>query len=1015
MQLVEAGIQSGVQLFYRLPPETREHICNSAAIIVAQILCGNVLTKPIVKSKNKIMSSGTKITGSVFIKVVEDFNKTSKYQFSPYFFDKLAKLDIHSDPKKLIKITQDHIKVVHSTIPIMPCVTLKSLPNQPLPRTNIFNFHQKPSTASVSMPTFNFNISKTVSNLSAPLPADTGLKVFHIPTLAGSFANAHSSNLRGLAVVDDHKNFNYTQNILKEHITRHRQLQEKEFEEVQKVPSIQNTAQFAEIFNANHSRADYGNNHLKVAESLKFQLDPSLNKLLENNQVQVKNHFELASKLGSHPLVIKSQLTLGMLSSPHSGLNENVQSTVLKMQKVLFFPDGSYKGILPHEQKRLLDSVAAYNEERATEWNIFSAAKQSWDERGIDYSDFNSKIVSHPYNNDLYNFIDAWEKKDINRADHFLKLIKPNHAFDNCSSCVTHRTMNNSFHDLHSTIYNEHNIKHIYTQDPLWENCKKLLNKNDPAYLANQQALEFNLELRHRMVQPLLRKLSNNEDLPKTVKDICYGLTYKIADSEAIADHLSVLSSDDPDANIREAFKIIYDKRLISKFCNFPHLENYKDIQMPEELGKQKNILLRNLAEKLYALEPSTPRELSLVRDALVYIKEASIGSPQSEEYKAIAKSLYSSMTVEETDRSLWQCGNLAQVYNDPKKQEIQNSLLSFVKDLTAALYENPAESITPITREVARVAFAEIEQARQYLASGNSYWAVQHIEEYVIPSLQGRGPAFGDRDNTYPVIATVGVASIVALRNYLPGAPSTSTCSALPQELDHAISNTLVLNSSDKQKIKTPARQIFDAEICTSGSGGNFDPDDPEEKKTSQKNNLAELVLVKEKNTKIGLEEALNKWQKSTELHELEKIIEKLKIKVPDKRVGRLETSGMPSTKYEKILREIDAEWDKLRNISTDIEKISQNTGIDKKIIEKIKNHLFHEEHILDSGIKRFEPLPEVYYSWKRLNDGSFVQSDLKLLIHEFAESILMKAREVEYDSAHIQTNVFFNWESQL
>ena len=47
-------------------------------------------------------------------------------------------------------------------------------------------------------------------------------------------------------------------------------------------------------------------------------------------------------------------------------------------------------------------------------------------------------------------------------------------------------------------------------------------------------------------------------------------------------------------------------------------------------------------------------------------------------------------------------------------------------------------------------------------------------------------------------------------------------------------------------------------------------------------------------------------------------------------------------------------------------------NTGMTEWKINRIKRHVFYNEHILDNGVKRFDADPEIADAWYSLNFSS-------------------------------------------
>ena len=91
-------------------------------------------------------------------------------------------------------------------------------------------------------------------------------------------------------------------------------------------------------------------------------------------------------------------------------------------------------------------------------------------------------------------------------------------------------------------------------------------------------------------------------------------------------------------------------------------------------------------------------------------------------------------------------------------------------------------------------------------------------------------------------------------------------------------------------------------------------------------------------------------------------------------------------------------------------IEKVSNNSGIDKNTVEKAYNHLFINEYEIDGENKRFDPSYEISISIQRLRDGKDIQEqDLVLIRHEALESEYMK-EGLTYQEAHKKANEQFN-----
>lgn len=90
----------------------------------------------------------------------------------------------------------------------------------------------------------------------------------------------------------------------------------------------------------------------------------------------------------------------------------------------------------------------------------------------------------------------------------------------------------------------------------------------------------------------------------------------------------------------------------------------------------------------------------------------------------------------------------------------------------------------------------------------------------------------------------------------------------------------------------------------------------------------------------------------------------------------------------------------------SEDIKIIAKNTGLSEARIQRIKEHLFFNEHQLRYSKGVFDADPLIAESWKRLEVGTFTSSDLQLLNHELFESKFEGIFETDYLTAHNAAN---------
>lgn len=101
---------------------------------------------------------------------------------------------------------------------------------------------------------------------------------------------------------------------------------------------------------------------------------------------------------------------------------------------------------------------------------------------------------------------------------------------------------------------------------------------------------------------------------------------------------------------------------------------------------------------------------------------------------------------------------------------------------------------------------------------------------------------------------------------------------------------------------------------------------------------------------------------------------------------------------------------YESVRHMTTDTTRISKATGISQDKIDKIKNHIFIDEHDLIDGRKRFDPSYDMSQSWQRLISGNFQEKDIVLLKHEYAELRYME-KGLSQNEAHIKASKKYNY----
>jgi hypothetical protein len=117
----------------------------------------------------------------------------------------------------------------------------------------------------------------------------------------------------------------------------------------------------------------------------------------------------------------------------------------------------------------------------------------------------------------------------------------------------------------------------------------------------------------------------------------------------------------------------------------------------------------------------------------------------------------------------------------------------------------------------------------------------------------------------------------------------------------------------------------------------------------------------------------------------------------------GARELSGAGYLRAEELAEKIYSE---IRLNLTDVKLISKNTGLSEMRIERIKNHLFFNEHQLKFTKSRFDADPLIVEAWKRLETNKFTNKDIQLLNHELFESKFEGIFKADYLTSHNAAN---------
>ncbi|WP_179032412.1 WXG100 family type VII secretion target [Paenibacillus kribbensis] len=120
---------------------------------------------------------------------------------------------------------------------------------------------------------------------------------------------------------------------------------------------------------------------------------------------------------------------------------------------------------------------------------------------------------------------------------------------------------------------------------------------------------------------------------------------------------------------------------------------------------------------------------------------------------------------------------------------------------------------------------------------------------------------------------------------------------------------------------------------------------------------------------------------------------------------MSEIQTGGRNELSIDEYFRreaEADEMYDQIRTSDSDVKAIAENSGMKESRVQRIKEHVFINEHIKSSGYGRFHSDYEIAQAWVRLQKGLQTEKDIELLNHELFESRFEGIFKTNYETAH-------------
>ena len=97
-------------------------------------------------------------------------------------------------------------------------------------------------------------------------------------------------------------------------------------------------------------------------------------------------------------------------------------------------------------------------------------------------------------------------------------------------------------------------------------------------------------------------------------------------------------------------------------------------------------------------------------------------------------------------------------------------------------------------------------------------------------------------------------------------------------------------------------------------------------------------------------------------------------------------------------------------RKDNKDVSEIAEKNTLKKENVQKCKDHIFNNEHLLDqyeelgepAEYKKFDPNLKQALAWERFKDGIPTKEDIEWLRHEFVEQAYESKNNAGYRDSH-------------
>ena len=123
--------------------------------------------------------------------------------------------------------------------------------------------------------------------------------------------------------------------------------------------------------------------------------------------------------------------------------------------------------------------------------------------------------------------------------------------------------------------------------------------------------------------------------------------------------------------------------------------------------------------------------------------------------------------------------------------------------------------------------------------------------------------------------------------------------------------------------------------------------------------------------------------------------------------------SGAIPRSDMRRMVEHAELYYQEIRNRTSDIKSIAENTEFSAEEVQIVKNHIFFNQYDLGYEFPTsFDPDYDMAVSWQRLIEGKNIQEmDIVMLNHELMEYRLMSEKGLKYKEAHDITDKVYSY----